>query len=192
MLSKFLPSSLCLLALSAPAYGQDCAAIENPVDRLACFDAVAGRPASSSMRFGTWQVLDFNGDPLASTESVEPVQCGQVNGKATLTIDCTAEMPLLYVSVPCRAVNPVGQVLALFQFEDWTMEQTFIPSQDGRSLGTWSNDIQSVRALSDGQVVVSFAGADATLTPATFDLTGYMELRDHLLERECIWNPKAG
>lgn len=192
MLGRELSLIFCLVLIAGPALSQDCASIENPADRLSCFDAGAGRSNIPPIQFGNWEVLDFSGDPIATTDSTDEVQCGPENGTATLTLDCTADMPLLYVSLPCRPTSPSGQVLTVFDLPTNSFEQVLSPSQDGKSLGTWMNDIQAIRALSDGPLTLSFAGTDVTLTPATFDLTGFQDLQGYLLENQCIWMPKAG
>jgi hypothetical protein len=192
MLIRRLYSYFLLLAAAGPVTAQDCSLISSPVDRLACFDAMTGRPSNSTREFGNWQVDEYADGPLATVASVENVQCGRENDKARLSIDCTAQFPLLFVSVPCRPVSPSGEVYALFEMQTHSFELTFFSSPDGRNLGTWMNDIQAIRALDDGPLSISFAGVDQTLTPASFDLFGFDELREYLLDQECIWNPRTG
>lgn len=185
------------LALTSLAYGQDCSSISNSADRLSCYDTKSGRTTIKPLTFGKWSVFEANGAsgssaPIASIETASKVQCGNTQGPVAMTIDCTGEMPVLFLSFECRVGGDHDSLLVEFHYPSYSNSFFAAPSKDGKSLGTWNNDIQQIRGMSDGELQVTVTGQAVTLTPAEFRLEGTESLQKYLVERQCIWMPKAG
>lgn len=188
---------LLLIAIPGAGLAQDCTAIPNSADRLACYDKASGAKISQVEMVGNWEVIEtrVEGQDLvtASVTSQAEVQCGKSHGAAALTIDCTFDLPTMFVSYSCRPAPSGTQLLATHQLESHSFDLVLEPSKDGRSVGTWSNDIHGIRALSgNSSLTFTLAGTTTTVAPAVFDLEGFDLLYDRLLEIGCIWNPKAG
>ncbi|WP_371398929.1 hypothetical protein [Marinovum algicola] len=186
-----------LLSANDATADVDCSSIDGAAERLACYDIQSGRDPAHQMEFGNWSALETstpNGRAtVASVASSGPVQCGSVQGPALLTVDCSGDFPQVAVTVPCRAAHPGAEVDAEFQFDDFKFALTMSTAADGANIGTWSNDIQAVRAiLGNDAVRVSLFGASVPLSGAAFDLTGGTELMEHLVGEGCVWLPKPG
>ena len=179
---------------------EGCAAIQNDLDRLACYDKALGLTpeVSTEPSKGNWTVRQEKSefkdttDVFLSVSSEETVRCGYSGDqKITLFARCVENTTALIIATHCHVASGFqGYGSVEYRIDDKpTQKRGFNESTNNRSLGLWSGG-QSI------PVIKSLFGADSLLvrfTPfnenpvtAKFDVRG-IEDAISPLRKSCGW-----
>ncbi len=181
---------------------ENCAAIENELDRLACYDKASGRTpevSETAAPKGDWKVrtevsqLTDQTNVFLYVDSDETVNCGWNRGdKVTLWVRCVENKTAIIFRTGCHMTsseyNNYGDVT--YRVDDQKARTVgFTESTNNRSLGLWrgGRSIPEIKRLFGGKTLI------ARMTPysensftATFNITGLEEAIGPL-RKACHW-----
>lgn len=186
----------------ALAQGTDCQAMENDLDRLACYDKASGRtpvvsPKSSK---GSWSVqtkrseFEDTTDVYMSSESKAPVACNMFGSHqpATLHLRCQENTTAIYIATNCHLASGFqGYGKVDVRVDDKKAASVSMDvSTDNEALGFWRGN-QAIpfiqRQLLGGETLrVRFTPFNASPVSAEFDLSGIDEAIAPL-RKQCGW-----
>ncbi len=180
----------------------ECAAIENDLDRLACYDQVSGRTPKtelSTVPTGDWVVRkdksDFEDttDVFVSVLSNEPAQCGRFGTpqKATLMIRCMENTTSIFMVADCHlASGHGGYGIIDYRIDDQPAgDRNFDASTDNRALGLWNGgkSIPFIKnMIGSDRLLMRFTPYSESKTTVEFRTTGLEEAIAPLREA-CSW-----
>lgn len=186
---------------SASADPTTCAAVENDLDRLACYDREVGRTTTPVIAKGAgkWTVrtdknkLTDQTDVFLSLESEEPINCSWSRGeRVQLTVRCHENTTALIVNTGCHMTsstyNDYGDVTyRLDQEPAKTVSMT--ESTDNRALGLWSGS-RSIpllkQMLGKSEMIVKMTPYGSSPVMTTFQIAGLDEAIESL-RKACSW-----
>jgi len=181
--------TLAAIWLALPAAAQDlasCAAIETDLDRLACYDRLAGRepvveqaagPGPWSVRIEKSEFKDTT-DVYLSVETAEALSCGMFDrSPARLLLRCQENTTAALLITSCHVASGFGGYGRVEYRVDDQPSRTlnFEESTDNRALGLWSGGsaIPFIRQLSGGsQLLMRFTPFNESPVTARFDIRG--------------------
>lgn len=190
-----------LMASAAYAELESCAALETDLDRLACYDRVAGRTAVSVSEeaAGAWSVQikksDFEDttDVYLQLASEEAVGCGQFRAPetATLVIRCMENTTSIFFATSCHLTSGHGGYgdvdVRLDEEKSFTIAMD--ESTNNRSLGHWSGGkaIPFIKKMvGKKRMIIRFTPYNESATTAAFNLIGLDDAITPLRE-SCKW-----
>lgn len=195
-------ATLCLPALAAgdPA---ECVFIDTDLDRLACYDRVAGRSttpkqADTPPDGGAWLVrLDKSEfkdttDVYMSVESDEELPCGMFDrSKATLLIRCKENTTSLFISTSCHLTSGHGGYGRVeYRIDDRkSVTRSFTDSTNNRALGLWNggSSIPMIKQMLDGETLLTrFTPFNESAVTARFQIKG-LNTAIAPLREACHW-----
>lgn len=181
---------------------EECATIDNDLDRLACYDQASGRTPQSEVTIapeGNWQVRkeksDFEDttDVFVSVDSSEPAQCGRFGTpkKATLMIRCMENTTSIYLAADCHMTSGHrGYGIIDYRIDDQPAgDRGFDASTNNRALGLW-NGGESIpfikKLIGSDRLLLRFTPFNENKTTVDFKTTG-LEEAIAPLRKECNW-----
>ncbi|MDP2495878.1 type VI secretion system-associated protein TagO [Shimia thalassica] len=198
---RTLTIALCLAATASHA--SECLAIDNDLDRLACYDRESGRtPVTDVLEntpaTGNWNIRtktsDFKDttDVYMTVESSEAVSCrsyGNAN-RITLMVRCLENTTSIFFYGDCHFADHNGYDKVEYRIDDNPAgSRRFDSSTDSKALGLWNGG-------SSIPFVKKLIGADELLLRATpfsespitmkFNIVGLDEAIKPL-RKECGW-----
>jgi type VI secretion system protein VasI len=203
-----LLASFCVLAaLGTPATAAgdpaECVFIDTDLDRLACYDRVAGRTttpkqADTPPEGGAWVVqLDKSEfkdttDVYLSLVSDDELSCGRYNrSKAVLMLRCMENTTALFISTNCHLTSGHGGYGRVeYRIDDRkSVTRSFTDSTDNRALGLWSGgkSIPMIKQMLDGEVLLTrFTPFSESAVTARFQIKG-LDTAIAPLREACNW-----
>lgn len=193
---------LTCVVFGQDASAQECVAIENDLDRLACFDKQAGRaPTIEDVKVGTgnWLVRTETSEFEDTTNvylmvtSDEGLRCRSYGApkKATLYLRCLENTTSIYISTDCHLASGFqgyGQVD--YRIDDKpSASRGFDASTNNRALGLWTGGsaIPFIKKLFGAKrLLVRFTPFNENPVTAKFDISGVEEAVRPLREA-CSW-----
>lgn len=187
---------------SANAQDDDCRAVDNDLDRLACFDKASGRTPTSEPgpSEGNWNVSiktsDFEDttDVYMSVESNDPVQCtafGRHN-TARLMIRCSENTTAVFIATDCHLASGFQGYgdMDVRVDEKPSASISMDASTDNKALGLWrgGSSIPFVkdRLLGGSTLRVRFTPFSMSPVTAVFDISG-IDASIAPLREQCSW-----
>jgi hypothetical protein len=182
--------------LAAPA---ECSRLDNPAERLACFDREFPRPAVVEEEGGKWEIRTRKSpftdltDRYVTVRSRDPVACRWTSGKPVrMTVQCVNDATSLIFETGCYMTSSpfrnYGEVMMRTDADE-AMVVPMDASPDHKSLGLWGGEksIPLIRRLI-GKSNLSARMAPYSEKPfvAEFDISGLGEAIAELRD-ECKW-----
>lgn len=198
---RFFATISATLIMAIPAFAEsNCPAIENDLDRLACYDKEAGRtPMQEADVDGVWivetQKSEFKDttDVFLRVASEKPVQCGQFRGPShiTLFLRCMENTTAIMIYGDCHFASGFrGYGKVEYRIDDQTAgARNFEASTDSEALGLWSGgrSIPFIRNLFGGkQLLLRATPFNQSPISMKFNITGLEEAITPLRE-SCGW-----
>lgn len=186
--------------LSAPA--QECPAIENDLDRLACYDRESGRTPTTettTVPNGAWSVREEKSDFKDTTDvnlrlqSDAPITCSSYKqpAPATLILRCMENTTTLYIATQCHLASGHGGYGRVEYRVDTRKAKTrsFDASTDNAALGLWNGgrSIPMIKELIGAEKLLTrFTPYGESPVTASFNLNGLDEAIKPL-RKSCHW-----
>lgn len=199
---KRLALIVVILSGTAPAQADECIAIDNDLDRLACYDKEHGRiPKVEQITApaGQWLVetktskLTDQTNVYLGLSSDETINCGWNRGdKITLVIRCHENTTSLYFNTGCHMTSSEYDDYGTVRYRlDDDKARSFKggASTNNRSLGLWSGgrSIPVIKSMfGKKQMVVQMTPFSENPFTATFNIAGLQEAAGPLREA-CDW-----
>lgn len=195
-------TALSLAPVNALAQVPECPAIENDLDRLACYDKAIGRTptVTAESAKGSWSVqtkrseFEDTTDVYMSVQSKAPVACNMFGSHqpASLYLRCQENTTAIYIATNCHLASGFqgyGEVDVRVDDKKATSMSMDV-STDNEALGFWRGG-QAIpfiqrQLLGGGTLRVRFTPFNASPVSAEFDLTGIDEAIAPLRE-QCGW-----
>ena len=209
MLRAFLLSCVILLsgftiAAVQPAIAADCLRINEPLDRLACYDQQSGRTAQKKNlpSPGSWTVteskskIDDSPSVTLSVVSSEPVRCRYKQAKAHLFLGFSENnTDILVVFGDCFMSDNSGGGEVDIRFDnDKAFSQNWTESNDNTALGLWSYRQGSIKLIKSmfgkSKMLVRATPLSESSIIAQFPIAGIKEAIKPL-QKACNWGPAA-
>lgn len=199
----FLAAAIALsCSTSSIASETECISIENDLDRLACYDRVAGRTPrteTEKVETGDWLVrtskseFEDTTDVYLSVTSNEPASCGHFSApeKATLMIRCQENTTSLFLVTNCHLTSGHGGYGEIdYRVDNLPAgDRHFEASTDNRALGLWNGgrSIPFIKKLIGAdRLLMRFTPFNESPTTVEFKITGLEEAIEPL-RKECGW-----
>lgn len=189
----------CFFGFSAIA--QECATIENDLDRLLCYDKESGRIPSVKVEpvsSGKWTVRsdksDFKDtiDVVMTVESEGLLNCGHGSREsATLLLRCKENTTSIYIATQCFLASGVGGYGTIeYRVDDKkSKKRDFNASTNNKSLGLWSGgqSIPMIKEMFGGNdILMRFTPYGESPESVKFKITGIDEAIKPLRDA-CHW-----
>lgn len=188
--------------IGSSAAAQECASIDNDLDRLACYDKQSGRTPSAKLEpdpVGNWTVRtdksEFKDttDVFLTLQSDEPVNCSQFGSpeKAMLVLRCMENTTTFYLNTNCHLTSGHGDYGRIEYRVDETKAKSrnFTESTNNKSLGLWNGgrSFPFVKELLGAdKLLMRFTAYGQSPTTARFSISGLDEAIEPL-RSECGW-----
>jgi type VI secretion system protein VasI len=201
-------SGAALIVLSVlPAFAAgdpaECIFIDTDLDRLACYDRVAGRttspkPAMSQPEHGDWVVrLDTSEfkdttDVYITIKSEEELDCGLYGrSQAQLMLRCKENTTSLIIHTSCHMASGFsGYGRVEYRIDDRkSSARSFSASTDNRALGLWSGgkSIPMIKQMLTGETLLTrFTPFNESPLTAKIKISG-LETAIAPLREACHW-----
>lgn len=180
---------------------KDCAALDNDLDRLACYDRASGRTpeVTSEPSAGEWEVhverskLTDEQNVYLHVESDEIIDCGwSRGGRVTLWVRCVENTTALIFSTGCHMASgsytSLGDVT--YRVDDEKARTVSMSeSNNNRSLGLWSGgrSIPVIKQLfGHSKLLARMTPFNENAFTATFNIAG-LEDAIEPLRKACHW-----
>lgn len=185
------------------AASEECPAIENDLDRLACYDLESGRtaqtvtPETSTNETGAWDVRiqksEFKDttDVYLTVESDGDLTCGYTSAPASLIARCRENTTSIIISTQCHLTSGYGSYGNVEYRVDDKPAKTrgFDDSTNNRALGLWrgSRSIPMIKELFGGEkLLVRFTPYSESPVTAEFPIAK-IETAIEPLREACSW-----
>jgi len=189
-----------VLSQTASAADIDCKAIDNDLDRLACYDKQSGRnstetkietTSSWAVRSETSEFKDTT-DVFVSTDSDDTVPCGYSGPrKVSMMVRCMENTTSVYFSSECHVASGFsGYGNVEYRVNDKkAVKKGFQASTDNSALGLWSgrSSIPFIKSLLGGKrLLIRFTPFNESPVTASFDISG-IDTAVQSLRKACNW-----
>lgn len=180
----------------------DCVAIENDLDRLACYDRATGREPETAVVAdlgGNWSIrtdtseFKDTSDVYMSVESEEPLSCGMFNTeqKARLILRCKENTTSLIIVTACHLASGFhGYGRVEYRIDDEkARSRNFDESTDNKALGLWNggSSIPFIKQMfGHERALFRFTPFNESPVTARFDISG-VETAIAPLREACHW-----
>jgi type VI secretion system protein VasI len=183
-------TSILLSTVGFANASTDCTSVSNDLDRLACYDAAAGRaPVISELRTDheNW-IVEEKSSPLTDEKTIS---C-RFNNRSTVSfvVRCHENVTAAYFTTDCHMADIQGHGKIEFRTDKNKAEVINADaSTNNRSLGLWSGGkaIPFVKKLLDrDQLVARMTPFSDSPFVATFDISGISKIIEPL-RSQCKW-----
>ncbi|MBO9453246.1 hypothetical protein J7426_23495 [Tropicibacter sp. R16_0] len=199
---------ICMLAGAAiasfaafTAQAQDCKAIDNDLDRLACYDKASGRTPTvetDTIENSNWKIrtekseFEDTTDVYLRVDSEKPLTCGYGSPReATLILRCRENTTSLIIATSCHLASGHGGYGRVeYRIDDnKTNSRNFDESTNNRSLGLWNgrSSIPVIKQMLTADTFLTrFTPFGSNPQTAKFVISGLDEAIEPL-RKACKW-----